>query len=48
MNRKLISKAISDIDDAFIAEAQSAPVVNAGYSPERTSKMGKYENRNGI
>ena len=44
MNRKLISKAISDIDDAFIAEAQSAPVANAGHSPERTN-MGKYENK---
>lgn len=49
MNRKLISKAISDIDDSFIAEAQSAPVTNAGHSPERTSNMGKYENkRNGV
>ena len=27
MNRKLISKAISDIDDYFIAETQSALVV---------------------
>lgn len=45
MNRKLISKAISDIDDAFIAEAQSAPVANTGHSPERTSNMGKYENK---
>ena len=45
MNRKLISKAISDIDDAFIAEAQSAPVANTGHSPERTSDMGKYENK---
>lgn len=39
MNRKLISKAISDIDDAFIAEAQSAPVANTGHSPERTTNM---------
>lgn len=45
MNRKLISKAISDIDDAFIAEAQFAPVAKAGQSPERTSNMGKYENK---
>ncbi len=45
MNRKLISKAISDIDDAFIAEAQSALVSNAGHSPERTSNMGKYGNK---
>ena len=45
MNRKLISKAISDIDDAFIAEAQYVPAADAGHSPERTSKMGKYENK---
>lgn len=45
MNRKLISKAISDIEDAFIAEAQSAPVANAGHAPERTKKMGKFENK---
>lgn len=45
MNRKLISKAISDIDDAFIAEAQSAPVAKAGQPSERTSNMGKYENK---
>ena len=47
MNRKLISKAISDIDDSYIAEAMSPPVANADHAPERTSKMGKYENRNG-
>ena len=46
MNRKLISKAISDIDDSYIAEAMSPPVANADHAPERTSKMGKYENRN--
>ena len=45
MNRKLISKAISDIDDSFIAETQSAPVVKADHAPERTSNMGKYENK---
>ena len=45
MNRKLISKAISNIDDAFIAEALSSPVAKADHAPERTSKMGKYENR---
>ena len=45
MNRKLISKAISDVDDFFIAESQSAPVVKAGQPSERTSNMGKYENR---
>ena len=45
MNRKLISKAISDIDDSFIAESMSAPVVRAGQPSERTSNMGKYENK---
>lgn len=49
MNRKLISKAISDIDAAFIAEAMNPPVVQADHTPERTSIMGKYENkRNGV
>ena len=44
MNRKLISKAISNIDDSFIAESMSVPVAHACQSPERTSNMGKYEN----
>ena len=49
MNRKLISKAISDIDDSFIAESMSSPVVKTDHAPERTSNMGKYENkRNGV
>lgn len=47
MNRKLISKAISNIDDTFIAESMSSPVAKVDHTPERTSKMGKYEtNRN--
>lgn len=45
MNRKLISKAISDIDDSFLAEAMSQPVVRAGHTPERTSNMDKCENK---
>ena len=45
MNRKLISKAISDIDDSFVAEAMSQPVVRAGHTPERTSNMDKCENK---
>ena len=45
MNRKLISKAISDIDDRFIMEAQTPPVASVGHAPERTQKMGKYENK---
>lgn len=44
MNRKLISKAISDLDDALIMEAMSPPV-KADHAPERTHIMGKYENR---
>lgn len=38
MNRKLISKAISNIDDRFIAEAMSPPAANA-IAPERTKPM---------
>ena len=45
MNRKLISKAISDIDDSFIAESMSPPVVKTDHAPERTSNMDKYENK---
>ena len=39
MNRELISKAISDIDESFIAESMFPPVANAGHAPERTSNM---------
>lgn len=39
MNRKLISKAISDMDDSFIAESMSPPVANCGHAPERTTNM---------
>lgn len=45
MNRKLISKAVSDIDDTFIAESMSSPIAKVDHAPERTSNMGKYENR---
>lgn len=38
MNRKLISKAISSIDDSFIAEAMSVPAATA-HTPERTQNM---------
>lgn len=44
MNRKLISKAFTNIDDAFIAETMSPPVGKTDHAPERTKKMGKYEN----
>ena len=39
MNRKLISKAISDIDESFIAESMFPPEAIAGHAPERTSNM---------
>ena len=39
MNRKLISKAISDMDDSFIAESMSPPVANYGHAPDRTTNM---------
>lgn len=45
MNRKLISKAISNISDKYIEESLSAPVTDAHRPPERTVNMGKYENR---
>lgn len=49
MNRKLISKAISNIDDVYIAEAMFPPVAKADRAPERTMKMRNYENkRNGV
>ena len=44
MNRKLISKAISDIDGSLIEEAMTCPEAKTRRSPERTQKMGKYEN----
>ena len=46
MNRKLISKALSNIDSAYIEESLTVPE-EVRHTPERTSKMGKYENRNG-
>lgn len=45
MNRKLVSKAISNIDDAFIAEALSPPGAGLDRAPERTIQMSKYESR---
>lgn len=47
MNRKLISKAFSNIDNAYIAESLTAPEEAAHRAPERTAKMGKYENSSG-
>lgn len=44
MNKKLISKALDGIDDRFIAEAMDYQKQQS--SPERTSKMGRYENTN--
>lgn len=45
MNRNLVSKAISNIDDAFIAETLSAPVPHQDRAPERTIQMGRYESK---
>ena len=45
MNRNLVSKAISNIDDAFIAETLSPLGVALDRAPERTIQMGKYESK---
>ena len=45
MNRKWISKALSDIDEKYIVETMTAPEKAAHHAPERTAKMGKYEDR---
>ena len=45
MNRKLVSKAISNIDNAFIAETMSPPGVALDRAPERTIQMSKYESK---
>ena len=45
MNRKLVSKAISNIDDAFIAETLSPPAFALDRTPERTIPMSKYESK---
>jgi len=43
MNRELISEALSQIDDVFVAEAMLPPELRAGHAPERTMKMRKSE-----
>lgn len=45
MNRKLVSKAISNIDDAFIAETLSPSGAALDRAPERTIQMSKYESK---
>lgn len=45
MNRKLVSKAISNIDDAFITETMSPPGVAVDRTPERTKQMSRYESK---
>lgn len=45
MNRKLVSKAISNIDDAFIAETLSPPGAALDRAPERTIQMSRYESK---
>lgn len=39
MNRKLITEAISDIDDVFIEETMFHPAKDIGHPPERTTNM---------
>ena len=49
MNQKLVSKAISNIQDTYIVEAMTPPAARKDHAPERTSNMGKYENKkNGV
>ena len=43
MNKKLISKALSDISGQWIEESLSCPEIQAHPAPERTKNMGKYE-----
>lgn len=45
MNRKLVSKAISNIDDAFITETMFPPGTALDRAPERTIPMRKYESQ---
>ena len=45
MNRELVAKAISNIDDVFIAETLSPPGAALDRAPERTIRMGKYESK---
>ena len=45
MNRKLVSKAFSRIDDSFIAETLSPPGAGLDRAPERTIQMRKYESK---
>lgn len=46
MNRKLISKALGDIDGSLIAQSLTPPASGAN-APERTETMGKYQRREG-
>ena len=45
MNRKLVSKAISNIDDAFVAETLFPPAAQMDRAPERTIQMSKFESK---
>ena len=45
MNRKLISDAISDIDDVFIEEAMCRSAADFGHPPERTVTMENQKRR---
>ena len=45
MNRKLISEAISNIDDVFVEESMIVPADNTGHAPERTVNMDNQNRR---
>lgn len=46
MNRKLISKALSGIENRYIAECMEYRGEARGHAPERNTKMGKYQSTN--
>ena len=44
MNRKLISQAFNEIDDAFIVETLNSPVARKNRAPERANHMNHFTN----
>ena len=48
MNRKMISNAVSNIDDDFIAESMFSSVVRVDHSPEGTNVMDKQYTKNHV
>lgn len=45
MNRKLVSKAFTNIDDAFITQTLSPPETQMDRAPERTIQMRRFESK---